>query len=120
LRLRAEGREVVPGCCCGLEDWHEWLDVPHGKNAVWTGHDPSPEVEYIEDRVRVWQDQKNEGVGFVEFNPGEMEAFLARVGSDLAGFLYRLGKWAEYLAPNSGQRVVGYFAENMNIPTGRT
>jgi hypothetical protein len=119
-RLAAGGREVVPGCCCGLEDWHEWLEVPRGKNTVWTGHDPSPEVEYVGDRVRVWQDRKSEGVGFVEFDRGEMEALLARVGSDLEGFLHRLGGWAEHLAPSLGQRVAEYFAEHMNIAPGRT
>lgn len=119
LRLSAEGREVLPGCCCGLEDWREWLGVPDGKNAIWTGHDPSPEVEYVDGGVRVWQDAKKEGVEFVGFDLGELAALLARVESDLAGFLYRLGKWSEYSAPGLGQRVAVYFAENMNIPTRR-
>jgi len=46
--------KVVPGCCCGLEDWREWLDVPNG-NTIWAGHDPSPGVEFVDGGVRVWQ-----------------------------------------------------------------
>ncbi|GAA2983877.1 MULTISPECIES: hypothetical protein [Streptomyces] len=28
---------VRPGCCCGLEDWREWLDVADGET-LWLGH----------------------------------------------------------------------------------
>lgn len=44
---------------------------------------------------------------------------LGKVESDLAGFLRRLGKWVEHVAPDSGRRVVDYFAENMNVPMRR-
>lgn len=33
--------KVAPGCCCGLENWQDWLDVPNGQVDIWTGHDPS-------------------------------------------------------------------------------
>lgn len=115
LRFSEGGRRVVPGCCSGLEDWHEWLDVPNGGVGAWAGHDPSPELEHVDGRVRIWQDAKSEGVEFVEFEPDEMRALLARVETDLAGFLQRLGRWAERISPNQGPRVVGYFAKHMNI-----
>jgi hypothetical protein len=31
LRFSESGRvKIIPGCCSGLEDWRQWLDVPHG------------------------------------------------------------------------------------------
>lgn len=120
--LFAEGDEVkvVPGCCCGLEDWVEWRGVPHGNNAVWTGHDPGPEVEYVGGAVRVWPGEKEAGGEFVEFTMEELGEWVLQVEADLAGFVYRLGKWAEYFAPGLEQRVVRYFVENMHVPVGRT
>jgi hypothetical protein len=106
---------IVPGCCSRLEDWHEWLGVPHGKNSIWAGHDPSPDVEYFEGRVRIWQDQKAEGVEFVEFGFQEMETLLKKVEQDLEGFLFQLGKWEDYISPESRGRLVDYFSEKMSI-----
>jgi hypothetical protein len=119
LRLLSGGREVVPGCCCGLEDWHEWLDVPRGGKAVWTGHDPSSEIEFVGDKVRVWKVEKRAGGEFVEFGLEEMAAHLRQVTQDLVGFVYRLGKWAENVAPGMGQSVSSYFADSLKIPVGR-
>lgn len=46
---------VRPGCCCGLEDWREWLDVADGAT-LWLGHDPSPRLEHADEVVRLWPD----------------------------------------------------------------
>ncbi len=107
--------KIIPGCCSGLENWREWLDVPHGKNAVWAGHDPSPQVEYFDNHVRIWQDEKAEGVDSVEFELPEMEVLLTGVTLDLQGFLPRLEKWVAYISPGLEDDFVAYFAENMNI-----
>jgi len=49
------GVAVVPGCCAGLEDWRDWVQVLTGESP-WLGHDPGPEVEVVGDDLRVWQD----------------------------------------------------------------
>ena len=106
--------KVVPGCCSGLEDWREWLDVLNG-NTIWAGHDPSPGVEFVDDGIRVWQDEKADGVQFIDFGVDEMRGLLEKVESDLKGFVVRLGKWADYLAPELKLKIVEHFAKNMNI-----
>ena len=115
LRFSDAGQvKVVPGCCAGLEDWREWLDVPNGKT-VWAGHDPHPSVEFTDGIVRVWQDEKAEGIEFIDFGADEMRGLLERVESDLKGFVFRLGKWTDFIAPELNPRLVEHFTKNMDI-----
>jgi hypothetical protein len=113
--IEGERVKIIPGCCGGLEDWREWLDVPHGKNTVWAGHDPSPQVEYFDNHVRIWQDEKAEGVDSIEFELLEMEVLLAGVALDLHGFLVCLENWVAYISPGLEADFVAFFAKNMNI-----
>lgn len=52
------GKSVVPGCCVGLEDWREWVDLLNHVSP-WMGHDPGPWVEFHTSRLRLWQDSHN-------------------------------------------------------------
>lgn len=106
--------KVVPGCCAGLEDWREWLDVPNGKT-IWAGHDPSPGVEFVDGNIRVWRDEKADGVDFIDFGVDEMCGLLEKVESDLKGFVFRLGKWADFVAPSLQKKIAEHFAKNMHI-----
>ena len=106
--------KVVPGCCAGLEDWRGWLDVPNG-NTIWAGHDPSPGVEFVDDGIRVWQDEQADGVKFIDFGVDEMRGLLEKVESDLKGFVFRLSEWANFVAPNLQKKIVEHFAGNMDI-----
>jgi hypothetical protein len=116
LQFSEDGKvKVSPGCCCGIEDWREWLDVAHGKNSVWAGHDPSPWVEYIDDSVRIWQDERGKESSFVEIRIEEMTNQLRRIESDLRGFMVRPGKWTSYYAQNLESKIVEHFIKNMDI-----
>lgn len=106
--------KVVPGCCAGLEDWREWLDVPNG-NTIWAGHDPSPGVEFVDGGIRVWQDEKAEGIEFIDLSADEMRGLLKKVESDLKGFVFRLGEWANFVTPSLQKKIVEHFAKNMDI-----
>lgn len=115
LQFADDGQvKVVPGCCAGLEDWREWLDVPNGKT-IWAGHDPSPGVEFVDGIIRVWQDEKADGVDFIDFDVDEMRGLLEKVESDLKGFVFRLGKWADFVAPSLQKKIVEHFVKNMHI-----
>ncbi|MFI9780795.1 hypothetical protein ACIHCV_40110 [Streptomyces sp. NPDC051956] len=43
LRIRDTVTAVtaLPGCCFGLENWRDWLDLMNGEEP-WLGHDPTP------------------------------------------------------------------------------
>ncbi|GIF67967.1 hypothetical protein Ais01nite_60020 [Asanoa ishikariensis] len=95
------GAMVEPGCCNDLNDWREWLLVDAGRPPSWLGHDPSPEVEFIGDLVRVWQDsvaKRDQGprAGLhVDLARAAVSAQLHAVQADLVGFLATLTTWAE-------------------------
>lgn len=49
------GVSIPPSCCCGLEDWREWVSVPRG-GQPWLGHSPTPWIEHLDGAVRIWPD----------------------------------------------------------------
>lgn len=92
------GMVVVPGCCMGLEDWRDWVQVLAG-GTPWLGHDPGPDVEVIGDDLRVWQDG---GPGRHHGRWADTNVLMPRlalsellrdVHRDLLGFLTVLGGW---------------------------
>jgi len=108
--------KVVPNCCCGLEDWHQWLDVPNGICSIWTGHSPESLIEINDGKIKIWQDsERKEEKDSIEFTLDEMIEHLNRVEKDLKDFLFRLGEWTKNITPELEQRVVNHFAKNMNI-----
>lgn len=117
LIFRENGEEKFgPSCCCGLEDWDQWLDVPNGKTNFWNGHDPSCAVEINEGKIKIWQDEqlKNENPS-IEFSAEEFVEKMAQVEKDLKDFLMRLSQWTNQVEPSLEKQVVSYFAKNMNI-----
>src|SRR5687767_16032988 len=49
------GVVIPPSCCCGLEEWREWVSVPSG-GRPWLGHSPAPWIEQLDGTVRIWPD----------------------------------------------------------------
>lgn len=100
LRLldTATGTAVEPGCCDGLEDWREWVQVLTG-GSPWLGHNPSPEIELTGSDMRVWQDGRPDGhhgqqAAIKVVAPRFMRPDLLRnVQRDLGGFLAALEAW---------------------------
>lgn len=96
----ATGVSVVPGCCCGLEDWREWVQVLTGESPF-LGHSPSPEVEIVGDELRVWQDggpDRKHGKWAktrIVLPKAGLPDLLRGVHQDLVDFLARLNAWTE-------------------------
>lgn len=101
LRLSdtSAGTVVVPGCCCCLEDWREWIRVLTD-GSPWLGHDPGPEVEVIGEALRVWQDggpDRERGRWAeqrVDLPRRALPQLLLGVQQELVGFLGVLAEWA--------------------------
>ncbi|MFG3558598.1 hypothetical protein ACGGAQ_29905 [Micromonospora sp. NPDC047557] len=99
VRDRTNGTVVTPGCCAGLEDWRDWAQVLIG-DSPWLGHDPGPEVEFISEDLRVWQDGgPNRYRGrwadvHVDLPHRALPRLLNGVQRDLVGFLNALTGWA--------------------------
>ncbi len=128
------GTVVVPGCCCGLEDWREWTRI-FTDGSPWLGHDPGPEVEVVGEDLRVWQDggpNRERGRWAeqwaeqrVDLPRRALPQILLGVQQDLVGFSGVLAEWAEQAG--MGQRgaalVAGVdhnfaIAAPLELPTG--
>ena len=91
-------REVNPSCCCGLEDWRDWIEFVRSGQSPWLGHDPAPWLESAGGVVRAWSDGGMNGPASdafaVEFEREQFVAAVDRVGRDLSEFLSRVGEWS--------------------------
>lgn len=112
---------VRPGCCCGLEDWREWLDVADGAT-LWLGHDPSPRLEHADEVVRLWPDsadaQEKSGQP-IEIVSGELPGILRAVQEGLQGFLLLTRKWAARHVPTLAEDLAVKLDEGLAISRSR-
>lgn len=101
---------VEPGCCCDLFEWRDWLAVLD-RRPIDLGHNPSPEVEYRGDLVRVWTDSGDDGNppasrAYVDLDSTSVPALLRSAQRDLAGFLAAADTWANSIAPTHASRFI--------------
>ncbi|MFE1288180.1 hypothetical protein [Streptomyces sp. NPDC058751] len=104
---------VRPGCCCGLEDWREWLAVTDGETP-WLGHDPSPRLEHADGVVRLWNDQEDSGPP-VEIVVGDLPGILHTVQEGLRGFLSLTERWAAHRVPALAEDLTARLDEDLAV-----
>ncbi|WP_230466491.1 hypothetical protein [[Actinomadura] parvosata] len=120
LRVRdaTAGAEILPGCCCGLEDWRQWRDVLH-RQSLWLGHDPDTYLTFTGGAVRLTQEPDGGStparVSEVEIRLDELPALLTTVQMELQGFLRLVHAWAGEIAPRAADRLVTVLDENFRI-----
>jgi len=101
VRVRdGAGNAVVPGCCCDVVTWREWLRVTDGETSPWMGHDPWGWVEHTPSVVRVWSDEKAKPADVVVIPRAELPRLLAGLRADLEAFAARLHAWAMEIDPD--------------------
>jgi hypothetical protein len=109
LRVAGGGVVVEPGCCFGLEEWRDWLDVLDGQ-VVWLGHSPDVQVQQLGPVVRVWRDEALVDPKFtgahVDVPRDALPGLLRDVRLDLTGFLDALGTWARHVVPDQADRFI--------------
>ncbi len=108
------GREINPGCCAGLEEWHQWLDFERSGQSPWMGHEPDPWLERSGDRVRVWSHgdlaEGDYGEPFaIEVTIDEFRTGLHSVQRDLAAFSRVLHRWAQHHVPSIADQLTDRF-----------
>jgi hypothetical protein len=98
IRVRDDGKEIRPGCCCGVETWREQAGAFQGKEQ-WLGHDPAPWVEVRTSDVLLWSDGGIGGtqpdVFSISIPREQAERVLDYAQHDLKWFLGQLYNWAE-------------------------
>ncbi|MEU0007985.1 hypothetical protein ABZ079_27855 [Streptomyces sp. NPDC006314] len=109
---------VQPGCCCGLEDWREWLDVAGGET-LWLGHDPSPRLEHADEIVQLWPDsadaQEAPSGQPIEIVVGDLPGILRSVQEGLQGFLSLTKQWATRHVPTLAEDLAARLDEDLAI-----
>ncbi|MEU9955332.1 hypothetical protein [Streptomyces sp. NPDC050982] len=116
LRIRdtATGVTVVPGCCFGLENWRDWLDLMSG-GEPWLGHDPGPGIEHAGAVARLWPDgDRPEGLP-IELPLAQLPGLLGSVQDRLVGFLGAVEVWATSQTPSIAAAVVARLDEDLAI-----
>ncbi|MEE4490134.1 hypothetical protein [Streptomyces sp. BE230] len=120
LRVRdaVTGVTVTPGCCCGLEDWRQWLRLPDGVH-VYLGHDPTPRVEFDGRVVHVWpdggDDEERPAGQPIRLPLSELPGMLHSVRAELAGFLDLVARWADRHVPAQAAELVAKLDADLEI-----
>lgn len=120
LRVRdtTTGVAIEPGCCCGLEDWRDWLYLVRGAEP-WLGHDPEPKLEFGTGVARLWPDGGRKDATPsgppVEIRLAELLARLAVIRRDLLDFLDLVRKWAELYGPALAADLVAALDDHFHI-----
>jgi hypothetical protein len=112
------GVSVSPGCCFGLENWREWLDLMSGEEP-WLGHDPSPRIEHVGQLVRLWPDGRDateQPTGHPIVIPtAGLPGLLHTVQNKMTGFLTLVEDWANQYAPSLASALVTKLDEDLRI-----
>ncbi|MGW4893250.1 hypothetical protein ACWEQL_13445 [Kitasatospora sp. NPDC004240] len=97
------GAVLVPGCCNGVEEWRDWLDMLDGHGPRGFGHDPSPSpspsAELLGDTARLTVANEREDSPVIELPATELRRLVAGAERDLVDFLDLAGRWAAVTLP---------------------
>lgn len=111
-------KTILPGCCCGLRDWRDWLEFEKSGRPFWMGHDPSPGIEINESFYRIWSGyiEGSEATEYyIDINKEQFHENLIKLERDLNDFLDKLKEWATIYAANDVDKLVNKFNETLNI-----
>ncbi|OSP40029.1 hypothetical protein B7767_28505 [Streptomyces sp. 13-12-16] len=110
------GVTLLPGCCNGLEERHDWFDVLDGNGWASFGHDPSPLAERHGDAVRLTVDADRDDSPVIELAAGELRRLLTGAERDLTGFLALAAAWAVRQLPDHAAPVTSALARALVLP----
>ncbi|MEU6983335.1 hypothetical protein ABZ946_07905 [Streptomyces sp. NPDC046324] len=112
----ATGVVLVPGCCNGLDERRDWLDVLDGDGWAAFGHDPSPNAERVGDVVRLTVDTERPDSPVIELPLPDLRRLLADAERDLTDFLHLATAWASAHLPGLAAPVCAALARALTLP----
>ncbi|WP_202513072.1 hypothetical protein [Streptomyces sp. SID3343] len=115
---RSTNVTLLPGCCCGLEDWHEWWEVADGgEDRPRLGHDPRPTTERFGDTVRLTLDSGARDSPTIELSAAELGHLLLGVEQDLADFTALTARWASRHLPDHTVPIAAALSRLLDLPS---
>ncbi|WP_326816314.1 hypothetical protein [Streptomyces sp. NBC_01762] len=109
------GATLVPGCCNGLEEWRDWLQVIDADGWASFGHDPSPIAERIGDTVRLTADAEADESLLIELPVAELRQLLEGAERDLTDFLHLAAAWTVRYLSDRALEVSGALARTLDL-----
>ncbi|WP_113672055.1 hypothetical protein [Vallitalea guaymasensis] len=91
--------QILPSCCCGLEDLEDLATCIKHKKSPWLGHDPYPCIEYSKrNKIKIWSDdyKENKDAFYISCTYTELLVALHEMKRDLISFIE--GPCFDYLA----------------------
>ncbi|MEU9035062.1 hypothetical protein AB0D45_09130 [Streptomyces sp. NPDC048352] len=111
------GIAFSPGCCDGLEDWHDWYRVLDGSDIIGYGHDPQPSLaERHGDTIRLTIDTDRTDSPVIELSVIELRRLLAGAQHDLTEFLAAATVWTSEHLPDHSVPVTAALARVLALP----
>lgn len=113
----ATGITFSPGCCDGLEDWHDWYRLVDGSGTIMYGHDPQPSLaERLGDTIRLTVDTDRNDSPVIELSVTELRPLLAGAERDLTAFLAAATDWASEHLPDHSVPLASALARALALP----
>ncbi|MEU6370018.1 hypothetical protein ABZ876_30920 [Streptomyces sp. NPDC046931] len=112
----ATGTTLLPGCCSGLDERRDWLEVVDGKGWASFGHDPSPLAERHGGIVRLTVDAEHDNSAVIELPVTELRHLLAGAERDLVDFLQLVAAWAARHLPDYATPVTSAIGRALDLP----
>ncbi|MFJ6944841.1 hypothetical protein ACISU4_09345 [Streptomyces wuyuanensis] len=106
---------MLPGCCNGLEERGDWLEVLGGDGWASFGHDPSPLAERVGETVRLTVDAERDDSSVIELPATKLRRLLAGAERDLADFLDLTNTWAARFVPEHAGPVAAAIARALAL-----
>ncbi|MDX2391097.1 MULTISPECIES: hypothetical protein [unclassified Streptomyces] len=111
------GVAFSPGCCDGLEDWHDWHQVADGSGRIGYGHDPQPSLaERLGDTIRLTVDTNRTDSPVIELSAPELRHLLAGAERDLNEFLAVATAWVSEYLPEHSAPLVAALTRVLDLP----
>jgi hypothetical protein len=82
--------QILPSCCCGLEDLGDVINCIRHKTSPWLGHDPNPGIEYSKrHKVKIWSDdyKENKEAYCITCTYAELIVAMDDMKKDLTSFI---------------------------------
>lgn len=112
----ATGTTLVPGCCNGLEERRDWLEVVDGDGWASFGHDPSPLAERDGDVVRLTVDTERDNSPVIEVSVSDLRRLLDSAERDLIDFLRLAATWTSRHLPHYAAPVTSALGRALDLP----
>ncbi|MEU3345253.1 hypothetical protein ABZ723_09640 [Streptomyces sp. NPDC006700] len=114
------GTTVLPGCCNGLGERRDWLEVVDGDGRASFGHDPSPLAERDREVVRLTVDAEHDDSPVIELPVTDLRRLLAGAERDLTDFLQLAAAWAALHLRDYATPVTAALGRALDLPAPQT